>query len=126
MEGGERMRLFGSFIGSFLYGVVVLNVWGKMAGTYGVIGGWIAGLIIVALGWFINHLLGVIDNRPGAIGVDQGWGVAIGGVASGMFLGQPLSAAIPTIVISSLGGILGGIVSGLLAKQISEDEKASA
>lgn len=120
------MRVFGSFIGGLMYGLLVFGIWGVLAGTYGLLGGWLAGFIIASTGWFINHYIGLIDNKPGAAAVDQAWGVMTAGVALGVFSGRPLEAAIPTIALCLIGGTLGGIASAMLQKTMAAEEKANA
>ncbi len=114
------MRQLGSLLGACMAGILVFNVWGKIAGTYGVFGGWLAGFAIISLAWSINHWAGVIHNKEGAAVVDQGLGIAIAGTAMGVFNGAPFAAAVPTLVLCILGGITGGIVAGIVMDAVNK------
>ncbi len=117
------MRYVGSFFGACMAGILVFNVWGKIAGTYGVFGGWLAGFVIISLAWAVNHWVGVIYNKEGAVAIDMACGIAVAGTMMGVFGGAALSAAIPTLMVVMLGGATGGLVAGMVMKAITENEQ---
>ncbi|MCT4597940.1 MAG: hypothetical protein N4A50_08725 [Vallitalea sp.] len=114
------MRQLGTFIGSMISGILVFSVWGKLAGDYGLVGGWFAALVIIGLSWSICHYAGVIYNRDGAAWVDLGLPVGVAGTAVGVFNGQPLVNALPTLGVLAIGAILGGIAAAIVTDSMDE------
>lgn len=117
------MKIFRSAVGFMIAGMLVMSVWGQMAGKYGIFGGWLAGLIIIAPMWFINHYHGMIENEDDAGFIDQGLGIAICGTMRDVFLNasiEPLVASLPTLLIVVAGGITGGICAVLVERNLAE------
>lgn len=72
------MRYISTIIGSAIVGALVFGIWPKMWKSYGIAGGWLAAVMLMGIAWFMNHWLGIIENPPGKILVDQGWPIAAG------------------------------------------------
>ncbi|MCT4544799.1 MAG: hypothetical protein N4A63_14785 [Vallitalea sp.] len=117
------MRQLGTFIGSMIAGILVFSVWGKLAGDYGLIGGWLAALFTIGLSWSLCHYVGTIYNRDGAAWVDLGLPVGVAGTTMGMFNGQPLGNALPTLAVLIIGAILGGVAAAIVTDSM---EKANS
>lgn len=110
------MKQLGTFIGSMLAGVLVFSVWGKLAESYGLVGGWTAALFTIGLAWSVCHFAGVMYNKDGAVWIDLGLAVGVAGTAMGVFNGLPLSNALPTLGVVAIGATLGGAASALVTK----------
>lgn len=105
------LTLLGSFVPPFL----IALLWGRLVKRYGVIGGFIAAIIVIGPMWLLNHgQEKAWIYQSGTLFFDMGFAVAIGmlayDLASGKSIkvyGRNLSAA-----------IVGGIIAGLLLVQI--------
>ena len=115
-EGDFTMKHIGTFFGSMTAGILVFAVWGGLAEQYGWMGGWIAAMVTISLGWAVNHYAGVHVNEAGNAWIDMALGIAVAGMAMGVFQGKNLAAAFPTIIFLGLGGALGGLVAGIVIK----------
>lgn len=110
------MRRVGTFIGSFIVGLAIMGAWSALAGNHGVIGGWLAALVIVFPTWYMNHYCGLIA-QDGAW-VDQGLALGAAGFVKGIVLdgfGAGFEA-IPLLLIVIAGGALGGILADKIEK----------
>ena len=99
-------------LGAAIIGAMGFSIWPVLWQTFGVMGGYMACLLVVAIMWYLNHHCGLMYNAPGAAWVDMAWGVAIAGITWGL-IRQGNSAhlvhALPTLFCVALGGALGGI-----------------
>ena len=111
------MKHLGTIFGAMTAGILVFAVWGGLAQQYGWMGGWLAGMVTISLGWAVSHFAGAIVNTPGAVWIDMALGIAIAGMTMGMFNGQNIVESVPTIVFLGLGGALGGLVAGIVTKE---------
>ncbi|PIE04474.1 MAG: hypothetical protein CSA76_04045 [Spirochaetales bacterium] len=117
------MKHLGTLFGAMVAGILVFAVWGGLAQQYGWMGGWLAGLVTISLGWGLNHFCGAITNKPGAAWVDMALGIAVAGMTMGMFKGLNIIHSVPTIFFLGLGGALGGLVAGIITKQSQKSEE---
>jgi ABC-type antimicrobial peptide transport system permease subunit len=117
----KSLRNLGSFVGGAIYGMLVFGIWPEMWQTYGVFGGWVAGLFVAGIGWFLNHYIGLIYNQPDAATVDMGCGAATAGTVWLMVKdGLALGPAIPSIILCIIGGAIGGLMAGVFTKEIDQ------
>lgn len=116
------MKQLGTFIGSMIAGILVFAVWGELASSYGLIGGWFAALVTIGLSWSVCHYAGVIDNKDGAAWVDLGLPVGVAGTSLGVFNGLPLASALPTLGVLAIGAICGGIAAAIVLDSQSTEE----
>lgn len=116
------MKYVRSIIGYFFAGTLVMGIWGAvMSSEFGLIGGIIAGLLIIGPMWFMNHALNLVGHGPSSGFVDLGMGVGIAGIAKDSIANpDSLMAALPTIAIVVVGGICGGIVASLVEKDMAK------
>ena len=118
------MRHLGSFIGGAIAGMLVFGIWPQMWGTYGIFGGWIAGFFIISISWFLNHNVGLINNKPDAAFVDMACGIAMAGTSWLMVKsGLSIVPAIPTILLAIIGGALGGLAAGAITKAMKAEAR---
>ncbi len=118
------MKMIRSIIGYAIAPIYVFTVWGAFVNDLGVIGGWIAGFAIIGPLWFIMHYSNIIPQSTKAAFVDIGLAIGVGGIAQGVFSGlgvQGLIEALPTILILSLGAIVGGYAASTVSKSIKEE-----
>lgn len=113
------MKLLGSLLGGAVAGIFVFAIWPPLWMTYGVFGGWIAGLVSIGPAWFLNHYVGAIYNPADGVWVDMAWGI---GVAGTVWLivknGLALNAALPTLLCVGIGAILGGVAAAIVTTAI--------
>lgn len=124
-ESTERRNLvkhIGTLFGAMVAGILVFSVWSGLAQQYGWMGGWLAGMVTISLGWGVNHFAGAIVNKAGAAWVDMALGIAVAGMTMGMFQGLNIAHSIPTIVFLGIGGALGGLVAGIVTKESQKAE----
>ncbi len=125
--GGVKMKHFGTIIGTAIAGIFVMSVWGGFADAYGIGGGWFAGLIIIGTMWFLNHVVGLVNN-DGAF-IDMAVGIGMAGTMRDVFLngGGAFTAALPTLIVVLIGGMAGGIAAAKLEQYVAKrDEEAKA
>lgn len=117
------MKHLSALIGGAVIGALVFGIWPEMWMSYGILGGWAAATILVSIGWYLNHWLGVIPNPPGEAWVDMGWAVGAAGVGWAMVRFYPdcrLVLATPTLLCCLAGGALGGVVAEMVKRSRSE------
>jgi len=109
------MKYLSMFIGAMIVGALVFGIWPEMWKSYGIMGGWLAAVIIIGLCWFMNHWLGLFINSDRSIWIDQGLPIATAGVAWAMVrFGANFADCLPTMLFVAIGGILGGIAAYLV------------
>ncbi|SET28773.1 hypothetical protein SAMN05660297_01925 [Natronincola peptidivorans] len=119
------MKHVGTIVGTAIAGMFVMTVWGAFAAEWGIIGGWLAGLVIIGTMWVVNHYVG-IHNNDGAW-VDMALGIGTVGFMRVVFeqgAGAGI-ASIPTLAFVLIGGMIGGFTAFKLEKHI-EQQKAAA
>ena len=106
------MKYVSMFIGAMITGALVFGIWPEMWKTYGIMGGWLAAVIIIGLCWFMNHWLGLFSNPDRGIWIDQGMPIAAAGIAWAMVrFGADFTHCLPTFCFLTIGGILGGVAA---------------
>lgn len=106
-------KYLSTFIGSAICGGFCFGIWPEMWKTYGLLGGWMAAVLIIGVTWYMNHYNGVISNPDGKLWLDQGWCIGTAGIAWGIVrFGGDISAVlttIPTLLCCLVGGGLAGV-----------------
>lgn len=99
----------GTFVGSFIVGIAVYSAWPPMVVAFGPLGGWLAALFIITPTWFMNHWIGLFEQK--GAWVDQGIAIGAAGVAKGIFIdgGNAFIDSLPLILCVAAGGAIGGI-----------------
>jgi len=126
----NAMKYVTTMIGAAICGALCFAVWPEMWKTYGIMGGWLTATIVIGICWYMNHWLGVICNPQGKVWVDQGWAVGAAGIAWALFrfhdpatgltgLISPIKAALPTLALCCIGGVLGGSMASMVKKHMS-------
>ena len=106
------MKYVSMFIGAMITGALVFGIWPEMWKTYGIMGGWLAAVIIIGLCWFMNHWLGLFSNPDRSIWIDQGMPIAAAGIAwAKVRFGADFTHCLPTFCFLVIGGILGGVAA---------------
>jgi hypothetical protein len=108
-----------TMIGAAIIGAMGFSIWPVLWQTFGVMGGYMAAVLVVTVAWYLNHRCGLMYNAPGAAWVDMAWGIAIGGVAWALVRrGSPvmLTRAFPTLACAVIGGALGGVAAEMVKK----------
>ncbi len=120
------MKHLGTIIGTAIAGMFVMSVWGALAGAYGIGGGWFAGFAIIGTMWFLNHYVG-IHNNDGAW-VDMALGIGVAGTMKDVFINgiEAGIAALPTLVVVIIGGIVGGLTAYKLEVYLASKESEEA
>jgi hypothetical protein len=120
------MMYLSSAIGAAILGALVFGIWPEMWMSYGIFGGWTAATILVSIGWYMNHRLGVIHNPAGQAWVDMGWAVGAAGVGWALVRFYPdcqFSKAVPTLVCCLIGGGIAGVLAELVKRRNRNFEK---
>lgn len=119
------MKFLRATLGYMLAGMFVMTVWGAFAGSYGIAGGYLASIIILAPMWYMNHYLGLIPNADGAAFVDMALGIGITGIARDGFMygWQAVVESLPTIGLVALGAIIAGVVAAKIEENMQAELK---
>lgn len=123
------MKFFRSVLGYMIAGMIVMSVWGAFVGveSFGIIGGWLAAFVIIGPMWYVNHYLGLIYHEDGSTWVDMGLGIALVGIFRDVFLFDGVAtfmAAVPTMLLVSLGAVLGGFAAAKVGADMAKGGKA--
>lgn len=112
------MKFFKSIIGFILAGVLFNKLWIIFTEKFGISGGWIAALVLVAPLWFLNHYIGLIENDKEHAFLDMAFGVAVANLTYELLTKgvSNFSKSIPTFLCVIIGSILGGLFSALVEK----------
>ena len=112
------MSFFRSILGFVIAGITPTTFWSVFTNNFGVFGGWLAAFFIIGTLWYVNHHLGLIENKMGAGFVDMGLGIAICGTTNGVLTNGTceLINSFPTLALVSIGGAIGGITAALIKK----------
>ena len=105
-------RHLGTFIGGMVVGSLSFGVWPEMWKSYGIMGGFLTATFVIGLAWFMNHYIGVIDNPPDGLWVDQGLPIFGAGVSWGIVRFWP------ALVFCLIGGALAGVAAHVV-KQVA-------
>lgn len=119
------MRFLRSTLGYMIAGMIVMSVWGWLAGSYGMLGGFVGAILIIGPMWYMNHYVGLIQNDDDAAFVDMALGIAVTGVMRDVFSAGSNAGAVfvdtlPTLGLVVLGGIIGGVVAALIEKDMAK------
>lgn len=116
------LKFIKAVLGFMIAGMFVMSVWDAIAYEHGILGGYFASIIIIGPMWYLNHRLGLIDNKNGVAFVDMALGIGIAGIARDVFMKgtSEMSDSFLTFVLVIFGGVLAGIVSAAIEKRAVE------
>lgn len=108
-----------STLGFCMAGIVLNNAWSIFVNMFGIKGGWISALILTGTLWFINHHLGVVENKKEAMFIDMGLAVGLCSLIRDSLLKgiSGLVSSMPTFACVLIGGVIAGVLGGYLQKQ---------
>lgn len=108
-----------STLGFCMAGIVLNNAWSIFVNMFGIKGGWISALILTGTLWFINHHLGIVENKKEAMFIDMGLAVGLCSLIRDSLLKgiSGFVSSIPTFVCVLIGGAIAGVLGGYLQKQ---------
>ncbi|WP_416246422.1 Lin0368 family putative glycerol transporter subunit [Caldibacillus debilis] len=117
------MKALRSIIGYAIAGLLVMSIWSEFAGSYGILGGYLAAIIIIGPMWFMNHFLGLIPQDDDSAWVDMALGIAVAGTMRDTFMkgGSAFVDALPTLGLVALGAIIAGITAGIIEKNMEKE-----
>jgi hypothetical protein len=101
--------MLSTFVGAFIFPFMISMCWGKLVESFGAVGGWLAAAFIVGTVWSLNHGMSMI-LQSGEIWIDMAWAAGTGLLAGGIYSGDSFKKAIPTVICSVIGGVLGGFI----------------
>lgn len=112
------MKHLSSIIGFSMIGIFGMSIWGFLYSKVGVMGGWLSGVLIIGIFWFMNHFLGLVTNE--GAWVDIGLALGIAGMTRDtlLFGTTELANSMPTLFWLAIGSILGGLVSAIIQKNL--------
>ena len=118
------MKWLRSLLGYTIAGTIVMSVWSEM-GSYGIFGGYAAAIIIIGPLWFLNHYLDLSDNSSDASFVDIGLAIGVAGIMRDTFINGSAEfvSALPTIILVSIGAVLGGVCAAVIEKDMAKDKQ---
>lgn len=116
---GKIMVFLRSTLGFCMAGIVLNNAWSIFVNMFGIKGGWISALILTGTLWFINHHLGIVENKKEAMFIDMGLAVGLCSLIRDSLLKgiSGFVSSIPTFVCVLIGGAIAGVLGGYLQKQ---------
>ncbi len=97
--------------GGALFAFLVIMLWGKFVELWGIIGGYLAAMLIPGTMWIINH--GISNHfikQTGTVWIDMTWAVGIGVFISSKIQGGKVIKAKNTIGAVIVGSIVSGYV----------------
>jgi hypothetical protein len=112
-------KYVGTALGAAIIAAMGFSIWPVLWQTFGVMGGYLAAVLVVTVMWYLNHRCGLMYNPPGAAWVDMAWGIAIGGVVWALVrrdFDVGLARALPTLACAVAGGALGGIAAEMVKR----------
>lgn len=123
------MKFVRSTLGYMIAGLIVIGGWGQVLnGEIGLLGGILAGAVMIGMLWSLNHHLGLIPHGADSAFVDLGLGVGMTGIFQGMWSDiltngniNSLVAAIPTIIVVVIGACAGGYCAALIEGDMEKD-----
>lgn len=97
--------------GGAIFAFLVIMLWGKFVTLWGVIGGYLAAMLIPGTMWIINHGLSThFIKQTGSVWIDMTWAVGIGAFISSKIQGGKVLKAKSTIGAVIVGGIISGYI----------------
>lgn len=114
------VKFFRSTLGYMIAGVLVMSIWDTLVMDYGNFGGFFAAFIIIAPMWYMNHRVGLIENEAGHGFVDMALGIGLTGIVRDFFIkgGSAFISSLPTILLLSIGAVIGGLVAAMIEKDM--------
>lgn len=116
------MKFLRAMIGYGIAGMLVMAVWGEL-GKFGIFGGFLAALIIIAPMWFMNHYVNLTGNEPDAAFVDMGLAIGVCGIMRDTFMNgaESFTSSLPTMGLVIAGAVLGGITAAAVEKSMAKE-----
>lgn len=113
MEGMKMQfkEMFLTLLGSFAFTMIVIMFWGKMVDKIGVIGGFIAAMIIPGTMWMVNHAMEKhLIIQSGSVWIDMAMAVGTGVFISSVIQGGKIKKAKNTLSAAVCAALIGGFV----------------
>lgn len=110
-----------STLGFCMAGVILNTAWSIFVNMLGIEGGWISALLLTGTLWYINHYLGIVENKKEAVFIDMGVAVGLCSLVRDSLLNgiTGFESSIPTFLCVLTGGIIAGVLGGHLQKILS-------
>lgn len=117
---GEYKMFLKSTLGFCMAGVIINAAWGICVNRFGIEGGWISALTLTGTLWYINHHLGIVENKSEAVFIDMALAIGLCSLIRDSLLSgiTGLVSSIPTLVCVLVGGTIAGIIGGYVQKNI--------
>ena len=115
----RKVKIFlRSTLGFCMAGIVLNTAWSIFVNKYGVKGGWISALVLTGTLWFINHYLGIVENKKEAVFIDMGLAVGLCSLIRDSLLKgiSGFLSSMPTFICVLIGGAIAGVLGGYLQK----------
>lgn len=104
-------EMFLTLLGSFAFIMIVIMFWGKMVDKIGVIGGFIAAMIIPGTMWMVNHAMEKhLIIQSGSVWIDMAMAVGTGVFISSVIQGGKIKKAKNTLSAAVCAALIGGFV----------------
>lgn len=104
-------EMFLTLLGSFAFTMIVIMFWGKMVDKIGVIGGFIAAMIIPGTMWMVNHAMEKhLIIQSGSVWIDMAMAVGTGVFISSVIQGGKIKKAKNTLSAAVCAALIGGFV----------------
>lgn len=116
----EKFKIFlRSTLGFCAAGIVLNTAWGIFVNMFGIEGGWISALVLTGTLWYVNHYLGIVENKGEAVFVDMGLAVGLCSLIRDSLLNgiSGFISSMPTFICVLIGGVIAGILGGYLQKK---------
>lgn len=108
-------QILTTILGGFLLPFAILVIWGRLVDRFGVLGGWIAALLIIGPLWYLNHgMAQPLIVQQGSVFIDMGFATGLGVLVYGLFKGLDFEAHRKNLIAALLGGCLAGFILFIL------------
>ena len=123
-DGTSMKSFLKSTLGFGIAAIILNTLWGVITSRIGRKGGWICGFILTGTLWYVNHYLGIVENRKESAFIDMGFAVAICSFSRD-FLKNGLEGIVtsaPTFICVIIGGTIAGVVAGIIKRHQKQGE----
>lgn len=100
-----------TLIGSFAFTMIVIIYWGRMVEKIGIIGGFLAAMLIPGTMWMINHAMDKhLIIQSGSVWIDMAMAVGTGVFISSVIQGGKIKKAKNTLSAAVFAAVIGGFI----------------
>ena len=115
------MKFIKSLGGYFLSAMLVIGLWGYFIESLGIMGSFIAALLLVGPCWYLNHYKNFLSHKENDIFVDMALAIAVAAMVKSALSTEKISIELllesfPTFYYLGIGAILGVLFSNYLRK----------